>query len=116
MKYYIKTLFVFTLSIVMVNALQAQTENTSERLIDQLKNGTAPGLRFSSEKPVAHPQKDQVSEIQKRESLIALIRKGTAPNMKFQAGTAARTVEPGAALTRPTAAVKHGPLASELEI
>lgn len=27
-------------------SLQAQTENNSERLITQLKNGTAPGMKF----------------------------------------------------------------------
>jgi hypothetical protein len=91
-------------------SLQAQTENNSERLITQLKNGTAPGLQFAKNVTVA-TVKDQ-DNMEKRESLIAQIRKGTAPGMKFL---------PAPAVIPATATAKiqntsNLPLASEQEI
>lgn len=91
-------------------SLQAQTENNSERLITQLKNGTAPGLQFAKNVTVA-TVKDQ-DNMEKSESLIAQIRKGTAPGMKFL---------PAPAVIPATAPAKiqntsNLPLASEQEI
>jgi hypothetical protein len=90
--------------------LQAQTENNSERLITQLKNGTAPGLLFAKNVTVA-AVKDQ-DNVEKRESLIAQIRKGTAPGMKF-------LPTPAVIPATPTAKIQNTsnlPLASEQEI
>jgi hypothetical protein len=42
MKKYIGIIILF----LAAGKLEAQTENNSERLITQLKNGTAPGLKF----------------------------------------------------------------------
>ncbi len=52
--------------------MNAQTENTSERLITQLKNGTAPGLLFSNERPAPAPVNNV--KLNEKESLIMQIR------------------------------------------
>lgn len=91
-------------------SLQAQTENNSERLITQLKNGTAPGLQFA--KNVTVPAVKDQDNIEKRESLIAQIRKGTAPGMKFLPAPA---IVP-ATTTAKIQQTSHLPLASEQEI
>lgn len=90
--------------------LQAQTENTSERLITQLKNGTAPGLQFA--KNVTVPTVKIQDNTETKESLVAQIRKGTAPGMKFMPAPA---VIPATATAKiqPTS---NQPLASEQEI
>lgn len=92
---------------------EAQTENTRERLIDQLKNGTAPGLQFAKNVPA--PAATVTKAVEQKESLITQIRKGTAPGMKFMSGpansAAARTI------TAPTTSpAQQGSLASEQEM
>ena len=49
MKKYIGIIILF----FAAGSLKAQTENNSERLITQLKNGTAPRLKFAKNIPVA---------------------------------------------------------------
>lgn len=99
------TLLIILFSVVTV---KAQTENNSERLITQLKNGTAPGLLFDR----SAPAKKTVDNTEQKESLISQIRKGIAPGMKFMTGAAAtaRSVSPN------TSGAKTAPLASEMEI
>lgn len=105
-----KTLTITIAIIFFAVGVQAQTENTRERLIDQLKNGTAPGLQFAKNVPAA---KTNNNTVEQKESLVTQIRKGTAPGMKFMTApggaTAVRTV-PNA--ERPQS-VK---LASEMEL
>lgn len=48
-----KKYFGIILLIFVASSLKAQTENNSERLITQLKNGTAPGLKFAKNVTVA---------------------------------------------------------------
>ncbi|OQP56572.1 hypothetical protein [Niastella populi] len=81
---YIRSLILLAFAIGTGNILNAQTENTGERLITQLKNGTAPGLLFSNERPAPAPA--QQVKRNERESLIAQMRKGTAPGMQFKQG------------------------------
>lgn len=88
----------------------AQTENTGERLITQLKNGTAPGLQFSPAAPTPRAAAEK-STTSKSESLITQIRKGTAPGMKFKAGSG--TTQPAATGARKAAATSSRPLPSE---
>ena len=78
----IKTIGLLLLTMATSTALKAQTENTSERLITQLMNGTAPGLLFSSEKPAPAPV--TTKKLNQNESLITQIKKGTAPGMQFK--------------------------------
>lgn len=106
----IKSIIVFVLAITIGNTLKAQIENTSERLITQLKNGTAPGLQFSTERPVPSPT---VTKLNEKESLITQIRKGTAAGMKFMPGSISNTQPPA---LRIAAAKSHQPLASEQPI
>jgi len=76
----IKPIVLFLLTVATSTALKAQTGNTSERLLTQLMNGTAPGLLFSNEKPAPAPN----IKLNERESLITQIKKGTAPGMQFK--------------------------------
>lgn len=103
--------FIAILIVFFVSAsVKAQTENTSERLVTQLKNGTAPGLQFARHVPAS---KVEDNKVEQKESLVAQIRKGTAPGMKFMmgaAGSAALKVAPNASRT------KTGTLASEQQI
>jgi len=107
---YIRSIVLFMLTIAMGNTLKAQNENTSERLITQLKNGTAPGLQFSTERPAPPPG---VSKLNEKESLITQIRKGTAAGMKFLPAPATNIQPAALRITTPTA---HQPLASEQAI
>jgi hypothetical protein len=103
--------FIVLIAIFSVTILKAQTENTSERLIDQLKKGTVPGWRFARNVPVAAPVNTNNTE--QKESLITQIRKGTAPGMKFMpAGASAMRTNSSPATMR----AQSGPLASEQEI
>jgi hypothetical protein len=105
-----KSLIIFMTAIVTGGMLQAQTFNEHESIREQLKKGTAPELKFSPVTSVK-PVKEDVSEIQKKESLVTQIRKGTAKGMRFQTGgSAARTITPATQKT-----TKQGPLSSELE-
>ena len=82
---YIKSLTILAFAIGISNMVNAQDENTGERLITQLKNGTAPGLLFSNERPV--PATVQQVKRNEKESLITQMRKGTAPGMQFKQGS-----------------------------
>lgn len=108
----IKTILLLLLTIATSTALNAQTENTSERLITQLKNGTAPGLLFSNERPA--PAALTNKKLNQNESLITQIKKGTAPGMQFKpgAGSAAPMMAPRARGTA-TVAAPTQPLPSE---
>lgn len=83
----IRSIALIIITITASTMLQAQTENTSERLITQLKNGTAPGLLFSPEKPAPAPA--VTNKVNEKESLVTQIRKGTAAGMQFKPGTSA---------------------------
>jgi hypothetical protein len=97
------------LILIFFSALSVKAQD--ERLITQLKNGTAPGLLFDRNAPAIKPANTNNTE--QKESLIAQIRKANAPGMKFMAGSAANSsanrssIAPGA---------QAGTLASELEI
>jgi hypothetical protein len=86
MKSIIKSFVLIVFTITTSTILKAQTENTNERLITQLKNGTAPGLVFSTERPAPAPAADK--KLNEKESLIAQIRKGKAAGMQFKPVTA----------------------------
>ena len=103
----IKTIVSLLLIIATSTALKAQTENTGERLITQLMNGTAPGLLFSSEKPAPAPV--TARKLNQNESLIAQIKKGTAPGMQFKPVAGSAPVMARSA----TVAVPAQPLPSE---
>lgn len=92
-------------------SLKAQTENTSERLIDQLKKGTAPGLLFAKNSPAPAVN---TTTTDTKESLVAQIRKGTAKGMKFLPVPATAPVT--TPTTQKSAVVQPGQLASEQEI
>lgn len=85
MKTTIRSFALLIAAIGISTVVKAQTENTGERLIDQLKNGTAPGLLFSNERPALAPV--QKVKVNVKESLISQIRKGTAPGMQFKQGS-----------------------------
>jgi hypothetical protein len=106
MKTIIRSFALLIAAIGFSTIVKAQTENTSERLIDQLKNGTAPGLLFSNES--SSPAPAQNVKVNVKESLISQIRKGTAQGMQFKqgGGSAAR-------VTARTAVATNKPLASE---
>jgi hypothetical protein len=108
----IKSIALIIIGITASIMLHAQTENTSERLITQLKNGTAPGLLFSQEKVVPPPA--ATNRLNEKESLITQIRKGTAAGMQFKpvAGGAAPMSAP--AFRKATAPAQ--PMASEQQI
>jgi hypothetical protein len=91
--------------------LVAQTENTSEKLIDQLKNGTAQGLLFAKNEPA--PAANTINP-ETKESLVAQIRKGIAKGMKFLPVPAIAPVNAGAA--QKAVVAPTGQLASEQEI
>jgi hypothetical protein len=105
-----KTIIITVIIFFAATGLKAQIENSRERLIDQLKNGTAPGLQFAKNAPAA---KINNNTVEQKESLVAQIRKGTAPGMKFMTApggaTAVRTVPN-------TERPQSGKLASEMEI
>lgn len=103
-----KSLFIILFILVAATA-KAQTENTSERLITQLKNGTAPGLVFNKNAPAIKP----VIDTEQKESLIAQIRKGNAPGMKFMTGSPTANA---ARIAPANSRTQSSPLASELEI
>jgi hypothetical protein len=103
----IKTFALLAITIGLSNMVNAQTENTSERLITQLKNGTAPGLLFSNERNTPAPVVN--NKLNTKEGLITQIRKGTAAGMQFkQGGGGSTTVAARTATPAPTQ-----PLASE---
>lgn len=104
----IRSIVFIIIAITASTMLQAQTENTGERLITQLKNGTAPGLLFSHEKPVPAPAVNR--RVNEKESLITQIRKGTAAGMRFKPGTGSAQVT-APALRKATTPAQ--PLASE---
>lgn len=102
----IKTFALLAVTIGLSNIVNAQTENTSERLITQLKNGTAPGLLFSNERTTAPVLNKKLNE---KEGLITQIRKGTATGMQFKQGGG----ESAPVAARMATAVPTQPLASE---
>ena len=106
----IKLLALILLTTAASTSLTAQTENNSERLITQLKNGTAPGLQFSTERPAPAPAAANDKKVNEKESLIAQIKKGTAPGMQFKPGTGAGAPVMARAAT---VAAPHQPLLSE---
>jgi hypothetical protein len=103
----IKTFALLAVTIGLSSIVHAQTENTSERLITQLKNGTAPGLLFSNERTTPAPVLNK--KLNEKEGLITQIRKGTAAGMQFKSGGGGSA--PVAA--RIATAVPTQPLASE---
>jgi hypothetical protein len=103
----IKLIALLFLSVATGTALKAQTENTGERLITQLKNGTAPGLLFSNETPAPAAATD--NKLNQKESLIAQIKKGKAPGMQFKPVTGA----PAPVMARVAVAAPTQPLPSE---
>ena len=103
----IKTFALLAITIGLSNIVNAQAENTSERLITKLKNGTAPGLLFSNERNTPAPVVN--NRLNTKEGLITQIRKGTATGMQFkQGGGGSTTVAARAATKAPSQ-----PLASE---
>lgn len=103
----IKTFALLAVTIGLSNIVNAQTENTSERLIDQLKKGTAPGLLFSNERTT--PASVLNKRLNEKEGLITQIRKGTATGMQFKQGGG----ESAPVAARMATAVPTQPLASE---
>lgn len=101
----IKTFALLAITIGLRSIVNAQTENTSERLITQLKNGTAPGLLFSNERVTPAP----THKLNEKEGLITQIRKGTATGMQFKQGGG----ESAPVAARIATAVPTQPLASE---
>jgi hypothetical protein len=101
----IRSFALLAISIGLSYIANAQTENTSERLITQLKNGTAPGLLFSNERITPAP----VLRLNEKEGLITQIRKGTATGMQFKQGVG----ESAPVAARIATAVPTQPLASE---
>ena len=65
-----------------------------------MKNGTAPGLLFSNERPVPAPA--QQVKRNERESLITQMRKGTAPGMQFKQGGGAGSAVAARVATKAT--------------
>jgi hypothetical protein len=104
---YIRSFALLAISIGISSIVNAQTENTGERLITQLKNGTAPGLLFSNENVTPAPVVNNKANT--KEGLIAQIRKGTAPGMQFKQGSGG-SAPAAARMATPTPAQ---PLASE---
>jgi hypothetical protein len=106
-----KTLYLLLAALAAGYAVQAQNENNSERLITQLKNGTAPGLQFA---PVQVPPV-AVNETtgNTKDNLITQLRKGTAAGMQFKPVTAAA---PPTAHVQRAATVPHQPLPSEQQV
>lgn len=102
----IRSFTLLAIAVGISSLVNAQTENTNERLINQLKNGTAPGLLFSNERITTTPVLTKLNE---KEGLITQIRKGTATGMKFMqsSGGSAPVV------ARMATAVPVQPLASE---
>lgn len=103
----IRSYVLLALTIGISSIVNAQTENTGERLINQLKNGTAPGLLFSNERVAPAPLLNK--KLNEKEGLITQIRKGTAAGMQFKQGTGGSA--PVAA--RMATAAQAQPLASE---
>ena len=103
----IRSYTLLALAIGISSIVNAQTENTGERLIIQLKNGTAPGLLFSNERVTPAPLLNK--KLNEKEGLITQIRKGTAAGMQFKQGAGGSAP---VAARRATAAPTQ-PLASE---
>lgn len=80
----IRSYILLAIAIGISSIANAQTENTSERLITQLKNGTAPGLLFSNERVAPAPLLNK--KLNEKEGLITQLRKGTAAGMQFKQG------------------------------
>lgn len=104
----IKTFTLLAITIGLSCIVNAQTENASERLITQLKNGTAPGLLFSNERITPAP----ALKLNEKEGLITRIRKGTATGMQFKQGGG----ESAPVAARIATAVPTQPLASEQKL
>ena len=103
---YIRSIALLAISIGFSSIVSAQTENTGERLITQLKNGTAPGLLFSNERITPAPILNK--KLNEKEGLITQIRKGTAAGMQFKQGAGESAPVTARMATAPTQ-----PLASE---
>ena len=85
----------------------AQEFNTNERISDQLKRGSAPGLQFA---PVSVKTKPTVTKKENHDEPIGMqIKKRTAVDMKFKTGGSA------APAVAARAAAKSGPLPSEVD-
>lgn len=103
----IKPIMLLFVAVATSTMLKAQTENTSERLLIQLMNGTAPGLQFSSEKPAVAPV--TANKLNQKEGLVTQIKKGTAPGMQFKRGGGSSAP----VMARATTAAPAQPLPSE---
>ena len=57
----IKIFAVLLVGVLATSSLKAQTENTREPLIKQLKNGTVPGWQFAKNVPAAKPAAGRVT-------------------------------------------------------
>lgn len=104
---YIRSFVLLAIAIGISGIANAQKENTSERLITQLKNGTAPGLLFSNERTTPAPGLNK--KLNEKERLITQIRKGTAAGMQFKQGSG----ESAPVAARMATAAPAQPLASE---
>jgi hypothetical protein len=103
----IKSYMLIIVALTTGYMIQAQTENVSERFSTQLKNGTVPGLQFSTVKPAPPPAIN--SKLNEKESLITQIRKGIAAGMQFKPVSA----EGAQLAVLRSATVAKQPLASE---
>jgi hypothetical protein len=112
----LKTFIVFFIAIFLVGSLEAQTKNTGERLITQLKNGTAPGLQFAKTVPSDTLPPAITDNANNRESLVTQIRKGIAPGMKFFPVQASAPAVDNTTATQKANVAQAGQLASEQEI
>lgn len=103
-----KSLIIVCIAMMTGGVLKAQTFKEGESIREQIKKGTAPGLRFA---PQTATEIKKEPEQRKNESLVSQIRKGTAPGLKFKSGggTARRSN------SSTTAAAKKGPLPSDLK-
>lgn len=105
-----KTIALLAIALAATFTIQAQTdnENTSTRLIDQLKNGTAPGLQFTSKQRHITINDNTTNT---KDNTIAQIKKGTAPGMQFKGG-GGTTIQQARSAAKP-AGESHQPLPSE---
>ena len=104
---YIRSIALLAITIGFSSMVNAQTENTGERFITQLKNGTAPGLLFSNERITPAPTLNK--KLNEKEGLITQIRKGTAAGMQFKQGSG----ESAPVTARMATVAPTQPLASE---
>jgi hypothetical protein len=109
MKSIIKTSALFAALLLTGNLVHAQDENTSERLIDQLKKGIAPGLRFSTEVKTLQPLSEKNNG---RESSGMQLKNNTAAGVQYKPGGGARSTTPAFMRAQATT-TSHQPLASE---